>query len=52
MGRVQFQDGLSTEFCMTEGAKVIKEKRIDSPAQKANYNKMMRLHLLVRIWHC
>ena len=42
-GRVQFQDGLSTEFCMTEGAKVIKEKRIDSPAQKANYNKMMKI---------
>ena len=42
-GRVQFQDGLSTEFCMTEGAKVIKEKRIDSPAQKANYNKMMKV---------
>jgi hypothetical protein len=42
-GRVQFQDGLSTEFCMKEGAKVIKEKRIDSPAQKANYNKMMKI---------
>ena len=42
-GRVQFQDGLSTEFCMNEGAKVIKEKRIDSPAQKANYNKMMKV---------
>jgi len=42
-GRIQFQEGLSTEFCMAEGAKVIKEKRIDSPAQKANYNKMMKV---------
>jgi hypothetical protein len=42
-GRIQFQDGLSPEVCMTEGAKVIKEKRIDSPAQKANYNKMMKI---------
>ena len=42
-GRVQFQDGLSQEFCMTEGAKVIQEKRIDSPAQKANFNKMMKI---------
>ena len=42
-GRIQFQDGLSPEVCMTEGAKVIKEKRIDSPAQKANFNKMMKI---------
>jgi len=42
-GRVQFQDGLSPEVCMTRGAQVIKEKRIDSPAQKANFNKMMKV---------
>ena len=42
-GRIQFQDGLSPEVCMTRGADVIKEKRIDSPAQKANFNKMMKI---------
>ena len=42
-GRIQFQDGLSPEICMKRGADVIKEKRIDSPAQKANFNKMMKI---------
>ena len=42
-GRIQFQDGLSPEVCMTRGADVIKEKRIDTPAQKANFNKMMKI---------
>jgi len=42
-GRIEFQDGLSPEVCMTEGAKVIQEKKIDSPAQKANFNKMMKI---------
>jgi len=42
-GRIEFQEGLSPQVCMTEGAEVIKEKRIDSPAQKANYNKMMKI---------
>ena len=42
-GRVEFQEGLSPEVCMTRGAQVIQEKRIDSPAQKANYNKMMKV---------
>ena len=42
-GRVEFQEGLSPEVCMTRGAQVIQEKRIDSPAQKANFNKMMKI---------
>jgi len=42
-GRIQFQEGLSPEVCMTRGAQVIQEKRIDSPAQKANFNKMMKI---------
>jgi hypothetical protein len=42
-GRIQFQEGLSPEVCMTRGAQVIQEKRIDSPAQKANFNKMMKV---------
>ena len=42
-GRIQFQEGLSQEVCMTRGAKTIQEKRIDSPAQKANFNKMMKV---------
>ena len=42
-GRIQFQDGLSPEVCMTRGAQVIQEKRIDSPSQKANFNKMMKV---------
>ena len=28
-GRIEFQEGLSPEVCMTRGAQVIQEKRID-----------------------
>jgi hypothetical protein len=42
-GRIQFQEGLSPDVCMTRGAQVIQEKKIDSPAQKANFNKMMKI---------
>jgi hypothetical protein len=42
-GRIEFSEGLSPEVCMKKGADVIKEKRIDSPAQKANFNKMMKV---------
>ena len=51
-GRIQFQDGLSPEVCMTRGADVIKEKRIDSPAQKANFNKMMKIASVGKNMRC
>ena len=47
-GRISFQGGLSADVCMARGADNIKTGKINSPTQKANYNKMMKVSSSVK----